>query len=55
MFGIFVTNNLLISDINMPPIVWSGDLDMPGVDIKECRVNIPKCTYVLGEEQFGEE
>ena len=59
MFGIFFTNYLLISDLNMPshspPIVWSGDPDMPGVDIRECRVNIPKCTYVLGEEQFGEE
>ena len=25
------------------------------VDIKECRVDIRKCTYVFGEEQSGEE
>ena len=59
MFGIFFTNDLLISDFNMPshspPIVWKGDPDMPGVEIRELSVNILKCTYVSGEEHFGEE
>ena len=59
MFGIFFTNDLLISDFNMPshnpPIVWKGDPDLPGVEIRELSVNIPKCTYVSGEEHFGEE
>ena len=59
MFGIFFTNDLLISDFKMPsdsgPIVWKGDPDLPGVEIRELSVNIPKCTYVSGEEHFGEE
>ena len=59
MFGIFFTNDLLISDFNMPshspPIVWKGDPDLPGVEIRELSVNIPKCTTVSGEEHFEEE
>ena len=34
-------------------IVWSGESNMPEVDIKQCRVDIQKCTYVFGEEQSG--
>ena len=56
IFGIFFTNDLLISDSNMPshsrPIVWYGDPDLPGVKIRELSVNIPKCTTVLAEEHF---
>ena len=56
MFGVFFTNDLLISDIKMPsdnaPIVWIGDPDLPGVEIRELSVNIPKCTTVLAEEHF---
>ena len=59
MFGIFFTNDLLISDSNMPshscPIVWKGDPDLPGVKIRELSVNIPKCTTVLVEEHNEEE
>ena len=59
MFGIFFTNDLLISDIKMPsdnaPIVWRGDPDLPGVEIRELSVNIPKCTTVLAEEHNEEE
>ena len=32
------------------PIVWKKDPDLPGVDIRKCRVNIAKCTTVLAEE-----
>ena len=31
-------------------IVWSGESNMPEVDIKQCRVDIQKCTYMSGEE-----
>ena len=56
MFGVFFTNDLLISDIKMPsdnaPIVWRGDPDLPGVEIRELSVNIPKCTTVLAEDHL---
>ena len=56
MFGIFFPNDLLISEIKIAshnaPIVWKKDPDLPGVDIRECRVNIAKCTNVLAEEHF---
>ena len=52
MFGIFLTNNLLISDINMSGdcTVWRLDSNMSEVDIRQCCVDIKKCTYMSGEE-----
>ena len=31
-------------------ICWSGDPDMPNVDIKQCHVDIQKCPYNSGDE-----
>ena len=36
-------------------IVWRLDSNMSEVDIKQCRVDIRKCTYMFGEERSGEE
>ena len=45
-------DDLLISDFKMAsdsgPIIWRVDPDFPGADIRECSVNIRKCT-VSGE------
>ena len=59
MFGIFLTNNLLISDINMSGdcTVWRLDTvmqcqsNLSQVDIKPCYVDIKQCSYMSGEEQ----
>ena len=55
MFGIFLTNNLLISDINMSGdcTVWRLDTAMQceSVDIKPCHVDLKQCSYMSGEEQ----
>ena len=34
-------------------IRWSGDPDMPNVDIKQCHVDIQKCPYKSGDELSG--
>ena len=34
---------------------WRMDSNLSQVDIKQCCVDIRKCTYVFGEEQSGEE
>ena len=51
--------DLLISDFKMASdsglIVWKVDPDLPGVDIRECSVNIRKCTPVSGEGHVDEE
>ena len=52
-------DDLLISDFKMAsdsgPIIWRVDPDFPGVDIRECSVNIRKCTPVSGEGHVDEE
>ena len=51
--------DLLISVFKMASdsgfIVWKVDPDLAGVDIRECSVNIRKCTPVSGEGHVEEE
>ena len=55
--------DLLISDFKMAsdsdsdsgPIIWRVDPDFPGADIRECSVNIRKCTSVSGVGHVEEE
>ena len=54
MFGIFLTNNLLISELNMSQEDESRkhcESNLSHEDIKPCRVDIKQCSNMSGEDE----